>query len=334
MGWRFPKIPLLFATILILTLGALPGAAQSPPFTLSSPIAYELTHVINVSNRGPGAVTRLDLEVAIPVDVPPYQYARFRGAQGVEKSQITEKTDDEGNTLLMFHLKEIPAGQSTQIKLRYLVQVYAVAYDLSPARPTRSPESSLRRYTAPEKYVESDDPAIVAKAMEVAGRFTDPVQKARAIYAYVGKALTFKLNVNKIDGAAAALRSGQGDCTEFTTLAVALLRASGVPARVLLGYTAGAQDTPFHDWLEFYVPDRGWVPMDPTWGRHGADYFGRMDNRHVVKKRGFLPLGDKVYEGFVYWWSGEKPDISDEISFRPETLWHSLPASTTASIAV
>ncbi|MBI5956710.1 MAG: transglutaminase domain-containing protein, partial [Chloroflexi bacterium] len=227
MRWRFPKIPLCFAATLILTLGALPGAAQVPPFTLSSPAAYELTHVIDVSNRGPGTVTRLDLEIAIPGDVPPYQYARFQGAQGVEKSQITEKTDDEGNVLLTFHLREIPAGQSTQIKLRYLAQVYAVAYDLSPARPTGPLESSLKRYTAPEKYVESDDPAIMAKAAEVAGGFTDPVKKARAIYAYVGKALAFKLNLNKIEGAAAALRTGQGDCTEFTTLSVALLRASG-----------------------------------------------------------------------------------------------------------
>lgn len=36
-----------------------------------------------------------------------------------------------------------------------------------------------------------------------------------------------------------------------------------------------------HAWCEFLVPEYGWLPADPTWGRRGG-YFAEMDNAHIV----------------------------------------------------
>ncbi len=51
---------------------------------------------------------------------------------------------------------------------------------------------------------------------------------------------------------------------------VALLRARGVPARHVIGFTREGQDTPKHSWVEVWLDERGWVAFDPTLARNDA----------------------------------------------------------------
>jgi hypothetical protein len=65
-----------------------------------------------------------------------------------------------------------------------------------------------------------------------------------------------------------------GHCEYFATAAVLALRASGVPARVVLGYRGGTfnpvsqvlevRESEAHAWVEYLHPDLGWLPFDPT----------------------------------------------------------------------
>ncbi len=68
--------------------------------------------------------------------------------------------------------------------------------------------------------------------------------------------------------------SKKGYCEHFASAMVLLLRASGVPARLISGfhggewnsyggyYTVRAQDA--HTWVEAYIKNSGWVRFDPT----------------------------------------------------------------------
>ncbi|MBS2967524.1 transglutaminase domain-containing protein [Metabacillus sp. KIGAM252] len=73
----------------------------------------------------------------------------------------------------------------------------------------------------------------------------------------------------------------QGYCDNFSTSMTVLLRASGIPARWVKGYTEGdykGMDTEgsgriyevtnnnAHSWVEVYFPGAGWVPFEPTKG--------------------------------------------------------------------
>ncbi len=65
--------------------------------------------------------------------------------------------------------------------------------------------------------------------------------------------------------------SDTGYCVHFASAATVLLRAAGVPARYVEGYTVdvNSQKTTIsgdmaHAWVEYYVEDLGWVIMDPT----------------------------------------------------------------------
>ncbi len=65
-----------------------------------------------------------------------------------------------------------------------------------------------------------------------------------------------------------------GFCEHFSSAFVFMLRAAGVPARVVTGYQGGEVNTvdriitvrqaDAHAWAEAYLPGRGWIRLDPT----------------------------------------------------------------------
>lgn len=65
-----------------------------------------------------------------------------------------------------------------------------------------------------------------------------------------------------------------GFCEHFASAAAVALRMAGVPARVVVGYQGGevhpsqnyliVHQYNAHAWVEFWLPERGWVRFDPT----------------------------------------------------------------------
>ena len=66
----------------------------------------------------------------------------------------------------------------------------------------------------------------------------------------------------------------QGFCEHFSSAFVVLMRAAGIPARVVTGYAGGYRNSfgnywvvrqmDAHAWAEVWLPGRGWVRVDPT----------------------------------------------------------------------
>jgi transglutaminase-like putative cysteine protease len=66
----------------------------------------------------------------------------------------------------------------------------------------------------------------------------------------------------------------QGYCEHFSSAFVVLMRAAGIPARVVTGYAGGYHNpigdywlvlhSSAHAWAEIWLPQRGWVRVDPT----------------------------------------------------------------------
>jgi transglutaminase-like putative cysteine protease/uncharacterized membrane protein YhaH (DUF805 family) len=69
------------------------------------------------------------------------------------------------------------------------------------------------------------------------------------------------------------LHSRTGFCQQFATAMAVMARLAGIPSRVAVGFTAGAQQADgsylvtthdAHAWPELYFPDYGWLPFEPT----------------------------------------------------------------------
>ena len=69
-------------------------------------------------------------------------------------------------------------------------------------------------------------------------------------------------------------RTRRGYCEHYASAFTLLMRAAGVPARVVLGYQGGeinpngnyliVRQSDAHAWVEALLPGRGWVRVDPT----------------------------------------------------------------------
>lgn len=72
---------------------------------------------------------------------------------------------------------------------------------------------------------------------------------------------------------------GQGYCDYYASAMVVLARASGIPARLVVGYVGGTYDpvdavytvreANAHSWVEVYFPQVGWVEFEPTASQPG-----------------------------------------------------------------
>jgi transglutaminase-like putative cysteine protease len=95
------------------------------------------------------------------------------------------------------------------------------------------------------------------------------LSKATAIYDYVVEHGQRDPNLNFCGNGdvCVLLKNLRGKCVDFSSVFVALSRTSGVPAREILGTRIsknGDITGAYHCRAEFYLPNYGWVPVDPS----------------------------------------------------------------------
>ena len=142
--------------------------------------------------------------------------------------------------------------------------------DLSREKPVSLPvrDPALAGYLKPEPFVQSDDPAIRAKALELTGGESDVVPAARKIADWVYSSLEKKPSAG-IPDAAEVLKALSGDCNEHTVLFTALARAAGIPAKMDSGVVMVGGRFYYHAWPEIWAGR--WIAIDPTFGQFPAD---------------------------------------------------------------
>ena len=104
-----------------------------------------------------------------------------------------------------------------------------------------------------------------------------------------------------------------GDCGNYSSVFISLLRAKGIPARHIV-MVHGKLDE-YHVRAEFYVPAYGWIPADPTWG---GEHFGKFAGDYIVMTQG-INNTIRDYRGgeyivdllqtYCYWFWGDGNDF-------------------------
>jgi Transglutaminase-like superfamily len=125
-------------------------------------------------------------------------------------------------------------------------------------------------FLRPTNYIDSRHPAIVNTADQVTRAITEPRQKAIALFEFV-RAIPFGFATGFWDMRASdVLRTGRGYCNTKSTLLIALLRATAIPARqhfveidaaVLHGILDPGTAMVDHSYVEVLLNGR-WVATD------------------------------------------------------------------------
>ena len=152
--------------------------------------------------------------------------------------------------------------------VRGVVETRRVSYalDQAPAYPVQGGVGTdLAVYLQAEEDIEAGDPAIVAKAHQLAAGAQTTWQAARAIGEWVHRNIAYEVTAS---GARACLGTRQGDCGPQTRL--------GIPARMVGGLMYFDGRFGQHYWAEVHLGRAGWVPIDAMAGEIGA-----LDAAHI-----------------------------------------------------
>jgi transglutaminase-like putative cysteine protease len=312
LALRAMKPILLF--LLLLSLSACQviqesaGKTDDFPITNGNSFSFEVTQSISLVNEGQTKPEKQHVWVALISDHSPYQKIQSREIQPANHVIVT---DEYGNQYAEFDFKDLEPNQRADINISYELTTKQLTYDLEDCHGDLPDE-----YNQPELHIESNNPQIVSLVESLTTPNQTTCEQVKAFYDYIGNNLVYSYN-GEDWGAQAALGKMGADCTEYSSLLIALSRANGIPARYVEGLlflddnsTEARQE---HAWVEVYFPGTGWVPIDPTLGRSSLtreQHFARYTPNHIAVTYGRNPstLRGASYYSHLYW-PGTGPDI-------------------------
>ncbi len=177
----------------------------------------------------------------------------------------------------------VPAGTTllSDMQMRYRRPISErLRYDMTSYVDYRfGVEANKAQLDAALKFDPERNPRTVALGRQWAAENPDPRRiLAKAAILYNSGTFAYTLDPPLLDREHPfddfIFRSKQGFCEHYAGSFTLLMRAAGVPARVVTGYMGG-EVNPFngelivrqadaHAWSEIWVKDQGWVRIDPT----------------------------------------------------------------------
>ncbi len=201
--------------------------------------------------------------------------------------------------------------------------------------PSRLLGPSLSPYLRAERDRQSGEPSIMRLAGDITRGSRFAHEAANAILSWIADNLIFDTTVSVPSDALSALRYGKAYCVGYSNLAVALLRAAGIPARVAHGYLppgyewgfskeywgVKVNDGGFHAYVEIYYPDTGWVFSDAEHSHNFVDPFHiilRLDGMTMpgAYQGGFLEVDKATF--YTIFKEEDKTSMVDELPLPKE----------------
>ena len=157
-----------------------------------------------------------------------------------------------------------------------VLSIGVVRFESPSAHPVETNPGEIAGDWALEQYLTATSlvhpELLVQHATSIAGRGGGLVETVEMITDWVYRNIQYvKESTNVSTTAEEVLDAGVGVCQDMAHLAMGLLKSLGIPCRYVCGLlTAEVGET--HAWLEFWHPQQGWIPSDPTRGEAVAGH--------------------------------------------------------------
>jgi transglutaminase-like putative cysteine protease len=288
---------LMFLSIASLSLGGLQlGAAASDSGQISRTL--EFSYQVHFPAT-PGANVPVHLWIPYPAATDVHQTPASSVSITGGVPHAMGHDSEYNNTFVVFAPTPAQVASGFDAGLRFTVtrKEYvalhngAAVQQASNANAKPSPVL-LHRYLQPDKLVPLDGPLAELAKEQTAGANT-PLEKARKIYDYVVSTMHYdKSGEGWGRGDAVwACNSKRGNCTDFHSVFIGMMRHSGIPARFEIGFPLPegkieGEILGYHCWSEFYIDGLGWIPVDASEASKNPakkDYFfGALDVNRVL----------------------------------------------------
>ncbi len=254
----------------------------------------QVEFVHQVRNFGPGTVKTLDIYLAIPHDLNSQELLEPVVFDPPPKDVLTDKW---GQKVAHFQFADLPPTQFTNVTMLASAKLYQTRYFVFPDKVgtlAEIPKDVREKYLVDDTKFSLENPIIRNAVKKAVGDETNPYWIARKIYNYVIEHMEYEL-AGGWNIAPTVLDRGNGSCSEYSFVYISMCRAAGLPTRyvgslVIRGDDASYDDV-FHRWVEVYLPNYGWLPVDPSggdskWPAYRADSFGYLNNRFLITTSG------------------------------------------------
>lgn len=223
-----------------------------------------------------------------------HQTVRVLAVKAPVKTRMTEEAE-YGNRMMYAEFENPPGGKA-EFTVEYEITRMEFSrgdyeqLERADQKPSVVP-ASMSRLILPDALIPTDG-KMKQLATKVTGSETGTVAKAKAAYDYLFTHMRYdKTGSGWGRGDALwACDSKRGNCTDFHSPFIAVMRADGIPARFDIGFPLPENkdkgDIPgYHCWAEFYARKTGWIPVDisEAWkAKEKQDYFfGSVDANRV-----------------------------------------------------
>ena len=289
---RFSLLLLFFPAPQLMAKGSSNAQKFSPPAR-----TFRFTYHFTVNDIPPGAK---QVRVWVPVpQTDQHQSVRVLAMKAPVKSRMTREPE-YGNRMMYAEIQN-SAADKAEFTLEYEVTRREYSRgdyaQLEPRdqKPSLVP-ASMNRLIAPDNLIPTDG-KIKELAVEVTGSESGAVAKAKAAYDYFFTTMRYdKTGSGWGRGDAVwACDAKRGNCTDFHSPFIGVLRSDGIPARFDMGFPLPENkdkgEIPgYHCWAEFYLRKTGWIPVDisEAWkAKEKQDYFfGSIDANRVQLSTG------------------------------------------------
>jgi transglutaminase-like putative cysteine protease len=272
---------------LALALGATVAEAAETPKTRD----FDFTYKARVAEL-PADAHKVDLWIPVPAS-DGLQEITVTGISSTVPYVIT-KDGRYGNSVLHLEVtdpKQAEIGVEMNVRVRRKESLHHDLPTGLPTRPAKALPADAAQWLKPDRLVPLDD-RIKSLARTVTEGKTTDLDKARAIYDYVEKTMSYdKSGTGWGNGDIYwACDAKRGNCTDFHALFIGLNRAVGIPAKFEIGFPipgdrGQGEIAGYHCWAEFYLKGYGWVPVDASEASKHPDkteyFFGALDENRV-----------------------------------------------------
>lgn len=280
---------ILCVLFLSITSWAATHAARKPSSTTRE---FDFNYNVSLHNL---PATIQSLSIWIPVATTNRnQEVNLLKTSGTVPLHITREAE-YGNRMAFAEIRR-PASGSAHFNLMYRVTRHE--YSVGSFRQLLEDNDNsltitptLTRFLQPDRLIPLNGEIKQIADKVVAGRQGE-ITKAHAIYDYVFHNMRYdKSGTGWGRGDAIwACDAKHGNCTDFHSLFIGMMRAEHIPARFVIGFPLPPDKKAgiipgYHCWAEFYVAGKGWVPVDISEAKLNPSkyrfFFGSVDSNRV-----------------------------------------------------
>jgi len=220
------------------------------------------------------------------------QFQQVSGIKFDSPAQVEVINQPSGGNRIAHLSAAVPPSGAIPVTVRFKVRRVEESADLAEAQ-AKIPEPTggmFAGYLGPDRLVPIDGQIKVVSA-KVGDPDGSSYEQARAIYDYVIANMAYDKSGKGWERGDAIYECivKKGNCTDFHSLFIAMVRSRGIPARFMIGFPLGAPSVGkipgYHCWAEFYAGGQ-WVPVDASeaWQHpHLRNYyFGHLDADRVA----------------------------------------------------